>query len=293
MRSRIQLTLSVEATEVRLLIVRERRVLRWTSAPLPAGVLHNGQVVQPTAFGQAVASLVKQAKGPRRKAVVSLGGQRSLVRTLSLPAISPKLLDETVRREARRELPLPLEELYLSWQVIGDGSTTSRLQVFILGVPRESLDNCVIGLRRAGLRPVAMDLKPLALVRAVNLPDVLLADLEAETGSVILVCGFVPYIIRSVAPPGGGAPPLAERAEHLVVEIQRILDFYGSALATKHPPWSPVVCLTGALGGEEEVRARVGARWPLVEPAPPLPLPKELPLLPYLVNVGLALKRVP
>ncbi|MFQ6100201.1 MAG: type IV pilus biogenesis protein PilM [Anaerolineae bacterium] len=292
MFDRERMTLSIEATEVRLLVVRRQRLLRWDRLPLPAGVLRNGQVVQPTAFGQVIADLIERAKGPRRQAVVSLGGQGSLIRILSLPTVPPRLLGEAVQRAARRELPLPPEELYLSRQVVGD-SSAPRLQVFILGVPREALDNCIIGLRSAGVRPRAMDLKPLALVRAVNLPDVLLADLEAETESVVLVRGFVPYIVRSAALPGEAEHPLDERAEHLVVEIQRTLDFYNSTTAAEHLPWPPVVCLTGALGGEEEVRARIEAHWPLVEPAPPLPLPEELPLLPYLVNVGLALKRLP
>lgn len=291
MFSRERLTLSLEANEVRLLIAQGQDVLYWDRVSLPDDVLRNGQVVDPAAFGEAVADLIEEAGGPRRKVVVSLSGQRSLVRILKLPAVPPRLLDETVRRTARRELPLPVEELYLSWEVIGDRNA-SQLQVFTLGVPREMLDSCVVGLRSAGLRPQAMDLKPLTLVRAANLPDVLLVDVEAETESVVLTRGFVPYIVRSVALPGEAERPLAERAEHLATEIQRTLDFYSSSMAAGHPAWSPAVCLTGVLGGEEDIRMRIGVRWPLVEPAPSLPLPEELPLLPYLVNVGLVTKRV-
>lgn len=289
MFKRKRLTLSLETTEVRLLAVRGQRILRWDRLPLPAGVVRNGQIVQPAAFGQTVARLIKQANVPRRKAIVSLSGQRALVRILSLPAVPARLLDEAVRREARRELPLPLDELYLSWQAIGDRSA-SRLQVFTLGVPRETLDNCVVGLRSAGVHPVVMDLKPLALARAVNLTNVLIADVEAESESLVLVRGFVPHFVRSIGLPGADTRSPTGRADHLVAEIQRILDFYGSTQAAQHPPWSPVVCLTGALGAEEEVREQVEAHWPLVEPDPPLPVPEELPLLPYLVNIGLALK---
>ncbi len=287
---RKRLTLSLEATELRLLVVRGQRIVHWDRLPLPGDVVRNGQIVQPTAFGQAVVRQIEQAKAPRRKAVVGLFGQRALIRTLSLPSVPARMLDEAVHREARRELPLPLDELYLSWQVIGDRNA-SRLQVFTLGVPREAVDSYVIGLRSANVRPVAMDLKPLALVRAVNLPDVLIADVEAESKDVVLVRGFVPHIVRSVALPGEGQRALDERADHLAVEIQRILDFYGSTQAAHHSPWSPVICLTGALGAEAEMREQVGAHWPLVEPEPPLSLPESLPLLPYLTNIGLALKR--
>lgn len=288
MFDRERLTLSLDATEVRLMVVRGRRILRWASTPLPMGVMRNSQIAQPEAFGQVVAGLVAQLKGPR-KAVVGLNGQRALVRTLSLPAVPARLLDEAVHREARRELPLPLDELYLSWQVIGDPNA-ARLQVFALGTPRDALDSCVVGLRSAGLRPVAMDLKPLALVRAVNLPDVLIADVETGSEGVVLVRGFVPHIVRAIAVPGASARAPAERAINLVAEIQRILDFYSSAQATEHAPWSPTVCLTGSLGAEAEVREQIGAYWPLVEPDPPLSVPDDLPLLPYLTNIGLALK---
>jgi type IV pilus assembly protein PilM len=288
--SQERLTLSVEADEVRVLICRGQRILRWDRAPLPAGTLRNGQVVQLEAFGEAVVTLLQQSGAPRKKAVASLGGQRSLVRIISLPSVSARLLDETVQRAARRELPLPLDELYLSYQVLGDRNGP-RLQVFILGVPREALDSCVVGLRDVGVRLQAMDLKPLALVRAVNLPDVVLANLESQTESVVLVRDFVPYIVRSIAVPGESARSPADRAENLVAEIQRTLDFYSSTRAVEHAPWSPVVCLTGALGGEEAIRSRLGRQWQLVDPAPPLALPDEFPLLPYLVNVGLVLKR--
>jgi len=290
MFNRERLTLSIEATEIRMLVTQGQRILRWGRLPLPDGILRNGQVARPEAFGQAVGDLAEKLDAPRRQAVVSLSGQGALVRILSLPTVPPKLLDETVRRTARRELPLPLEELYLSWEAVGDRDGP-RLHVFVLGVPREAVDNCVAGLLSVDVQPQAMELKPLALVRAVDRPDVLLADLEAGTESVVLVRGFVPHIVRSVALPGEAERTLEERAEHLTVEIQRTLDFYDSTTAARHPAWSPTICLTGALGGEEKVRARIGAQWSPVEPAPPLPLPEELPLWPYLVNVGLALKQ--
>lgn len=286
-----RLAISLEATEVRLLSVRGQSILRWTTSTLAAGTVRNGQLVQPALFGQVVRELVQQVGGSRRGAVVSLSGQRSLVRILSLPSVPPQMLREAVQREARRELPLPLEELYLSWQVIGSRGA-SGCDVLVLGIPRDAVDSFIAGLRSAGVRTAAMDLKPLALVRAANLPDVLLADLEQTVGSVILVRGYVPYISRSIGLPGDTDRPLADRADHLVAEIRRTLDFYSATMAPQHPPWTPVVCLTGALAGEPEVRSRVGPLWPLVEPVPPIPLPQGLPLPPYLVNVGLALKQV-
>jgi len=283
-----RLTLSLETAEVRALVVQGQRVQRWGSVPLPDGTVRQGQIVQPRAFGQAVAQLVESVKGPRRRAVIGLGSQRSLVRILSLPPVPSRMLDEAVQREARRELPLPLEGLYLSWQVIGDRSA-SRLHVFTVGIPKEVVDTCMAGLRTARVRPVAMDIKPLALVRAVNLPNVLLVDLEKGLATLVLARDFIPYIVRSVP-----LPPEEEIwIDQLVAEIQRTLEFYHTTLSMSLPAWSVSICLTGALAADEGVRARIGALWPLVEPAPPLSVPADLPLLPYLGSIGLALKRLP
>ncbi len=286
-----RLTLSLEPGELRLLVTRGQRISGWASASLAGDVLRNGEVVQPTAFGQAVARLVEETGAPRRRTVVSLSGERSLVRILTLPSVPPQMLDEAVRRQARRELPLPLEELYLSWQLLGDRAASS-LRVITIGMPREAVENCVAGLRVAGLRPAAMDLKPLALVRAVNLPDVIVANLEQETGSVVLVRGFVPQITRSIALPGAADQSVAERAEHLAGEIDRTLECYSSTAGSGLSAWSPAVCLTGALGDAPDVVSRIAMQWPIVEPAPPLALPRNMPALRYMVNVGLAVKRL-
>jgi type IV pilus assembly protein PilM len=288
--ARETVTLNIEATEARILVAQGKNIARWDSIALPPGSMRNGQVVLPQVFGPALVELFAKVHAPRRSSVVGLSGQRSLVRILNLPSVDPKSLDETVRREARRELPLPLDDLYLSWQVIGD-QTSSRLQVFTLGVPRETLDTCMTGLRAAGVQPRAMDLKPLALARAVNLPDVLIADAEATTQDVILVREGTPIIVRSIAPPSVARTP-ADQADALAAEVQRTLDFYNSSMASGRSAWSPVVCLTGILGDNEAVHQRLGTRWTLVQPAPPLPVPPDFPLLPYLTNIGLALKQV-
>lgn len=281
--------LNIEASEARLMVMRGKRIEQWASIDLPTGAIRNGQVTQFDVVGRALDELFTRLRAPRRGIVVGLSGQRSLVRIFNLPAVEPRLLDETVRREARRELPLPLDELYLSWQIIGN-HTAPRLQVFVLGVPRETLDACMAGLRAARLQPRAMDLKPLALARAVNLPDVLIADLEALTQDVILVRGGTPLIVRSIAAPPN-ARTTEDHAAALVVEIQRTLDFYTSS-AGGRAPWSPVVCLTGKLSEHEAVRQQLEARWPLVQPSPTLPLPPDFPVRSFLTNIGLAQKRL-
>jgi hypothetical protein len=282
------ITLDIEATEARLVVFQGKAITWWGSIALPAGTMRNGVVVQPDVFGRALAGLFAQARAARRGVIVSLGGQRALVRMLSLPPIEAKLLAETVRREARRELPLPLDELYLSWQVVGD-HTAARVQVFTLGVPREMLDACVTGLRAGNIQPGAMDLKPLALARAVNLPDVLIVDVEASTQDLVLVREKTPIIVRSIGAAARMASDGRAVADALAGEVQRTLDFHSSVAAARGA-WAPMVCLTGQLATDTAIRQRL-ASWTLVEPALPVTVPPDFPTLTYLTNIGLGLKQ--
>lgn len=286
---RERLTLSLETNKVHLAVAHGRRILRGVEAALSPDVMQDGQLVDTAAFGQIIAQLVDRTKAPSHQTIVSLNEQRAMVRILTLPPVPTQLLPETVLREARRELPLPLEQLYLSWQVINPGNTT-RLQVFMVAVPRDVLDNYVIGLQLAGIQPAAMELRSLALVRAVNQPHVILLDLNTNAASVVLVRNFIPYIVRPITLLADQAKLLTERADQLIAEIQRTLDFYNTTMAATHPSWSPAICLTGDVEDADPVRDRIGSRWPLVEPDPPLQLPPNLALRPYLANIGLALK---
>lgn len=283
-----RLALSIEPGEVRALVVVGQRIVRWEKAALSEGTMRQGQIVQPRAFGEVVGRLVESVKAPTRRAVIGLGAHRSVVRILTLPPVPPRHLEEAVYREARRELPLPVDGLYLSWQAIGDRAG-GKLQVFTVGVPKEIVDTCMAGLRIARVRPVAMDLKPLALVRAANLPNVLLVDIEPGLATLVLVRDFIPQLVRSVALYEGEEELWLEQ---LVVEVQRVVDFAATTLSAGQPARTVSVCLTGQLAARPAVRSRFDGLWPLVEPAPPISLPGDLPLLPYLGSIGLALKRL-
>jgi hypothetical protein len=147
------------------------------------------------------------------------------------------------------------------------------------------------GLHAANVRPSSMDLKPLTLARAINLPDVLIADAEVATQDVILVRDGVPIIVRSIGLPQPARPP-NEQADALAAEVQRTLDFYQSSMAAGRSPWLPVVCLTGMLGADDVLRQKIGARWSLVQPSLAMAVPADLPVMLYLTNIGLALKKV-
>ena len=185
-------TLNISATNIRLLSVKGRQVKKWGNAPLAPRLVRDGLILQPKAVGATIDALFKSTKIPKKRAITSLTGLSFTYRFLSLPRMKPALLKEAIPRGARKEIPLPLEELYLSWQAIGGGH--DELDFSVVGVPRNLIDAVVQTLAEAGVKPYIMDLKPLALARAASRGDALIVALEPDCFDIVLVANGMPML---------------------------------------------------------------------------------------------------
>ena len=284
-------TLNIEEHEIRLLVVGRGKVRKWASAPLTPGLISEGLVRDPAAVGSAIRELFVSQKVSRKRVVASLTGLRSLSRVLTIPQVKPSLLESVVLREAKREMPISLDEIYLCWKALGKRGNKQR--VYILGVPQEMIDGQVEALRQAGIKPRAMDFKPLALVRAVNRKNAIITNLEDGTLDIIIVVEDVSVIVRTVAL-GRESPTPERKWDRLVEELSRTIKFYDDS--HREAGLHPGICVypSGALAEGPRFRARLQAttEHPVLVPQSPLGCPDNLPVGRFLVNMGLALKRI-
>jgi type IV pilus assembly protein PilM len=289
-------TLNIEEHEIRLLVVGRDKVGKWASAPLTPGLIREGLIRDPAAVGSVIRELFASQRVSRRRVVASLTGLRSISRVLTIPQVKPSQLESVVLREAKREMPISLDEIYLFWKVLGKRG--DKQGVYMLGVPQEVIDGQVEALRQAGIKPRAMDLKPLALVRAVNRKNAIITNLENSTLDVIIVLEDVPVIVRTVAL-GEESPTAEKKQDRLVEELSRTIKFYNDThrrITLGEAGLHPGICVypSGALAEEPRFREtlQAGIEHPLAALQPPLECPDGLPVGRFLVNMGLALKRI-
>ena len=288
--STMDVTLNISSTSIRLLSVKGRKVKKWGSAPLAPGLVRDGLIAQPKAVGAAIDALFKSMRVPKKRVITSLTGVSFTYRILNLPRMKPAHLEEAILRGARKEMPLPLEDLYLSWQAIGSGQ--DEWDFFILGMPRVLADAMVQTLAEAGIKPYLMDLKPLALARAANRRDALIVALEPDCFDIILVANGIPAIMHTMTPKGMN---LEDNIRRLTDELSKTVEFYNSS----HPqntvsPTTPLL-LTGELSADAAAGKLINAEveYPVEPLIPPLEFPPDLPAALYATNMGLALKKVP
>jgi len=161
----------------------------------------------------------------------------------------------------------------------------------VVGVPRDVLDSEVLALRAAGINPRTLDLKAMALVRAVNRERAIILNIDATSLDTVLVVGGVAEIMRTTAWQPADLT-VEDKAEHLAVALELVVGFHNSHHPTLPLDLSTPLFITGQLSGDlalmDELRERVA--YPIEPFTPPLQYPSHLPASQYAVNIGLALK---
>jgi type IV pilus assembly protein PilM len=163
---------SIAATEVRS--NGRPTVVGYGVAPLPSGVFHEGEVTDADALADALMTLFSQHK-LSRDVRLGIANQRVAVRTLFLPLIeSSDELAAAIRFQAQDEIPMPLEQAVLDWEVIGHHAAENgerRIEVVVVAARRDMLTAHLEALQKAGLRPTGIDLSAFGMIRALASGD--------------------------------------------------------------------------------------------------------------------------
>lgn len=216
------LTVAVHEGEARWTLGRPGRISTIGSVPLPPHFVDDGVIVNPVAAGEALRAAPGFPGRRRMRVVAALPAQRSVFRTLELPALRGKQFAEMAEREIRREMPMLADNAYVSWTRTTEHE--GKVRVFVIGVARDVLDSHIATLRAARLTPVAADLRVIAAARAVAQSDCIIAHVESDEIELAIFRSGVPAIVRYVAMSASMEDP--SWGQQLTEELARTLKFY-------------------------------------------------------------------
>ncbi|MFH1087612.1 MAG: pilus assembly protein PilM [Chloroflexota bacterium] len=281
-------TLYVDDTGLRLLVVRDRQIEQWAELPLEPGVVKDNVVVKEAELAAQIRRLFQGSKVKTRKVIVGLSGLRCLSRPMTLPQLPRDMLDEAVPREARRSLPVPLDQLHISWQTIP--APEGKTRVFLAAVPRLTADALLNALRQAGLRPYFMSLKPLLLAKVMEQAMGVIVDVQTTEFDIVVVSGGVPQPVRTI-PFASQGLSWQEKLTMIRNDVDRTLAFHNSNNPENPLGSSIPIFASGDLADESELLAALSKE--TEHPVLPLPSPLKCPdgfhTSRYMANIGLAL----
>jgi type IV pilus assembly protein PilM len=223
-------------------------VTRAASAELAPGVISDGEVTDVNALTESLREFFKVNNLPRRVRL-GIANQQIVVRQLDIPKIDDeKERAAAVRFQAAEAIAMPLEEVVLDHQVIGEVQSpegSPRLRVVVVAARETMISRIIDAVRNAGLRPEGIDLNAFALVRTLAVPS----D-STETARVFCHLGGVTNLAIAIGTTCLFTRPLSAQwdseddmvANALAEEIRLSIDFY---MAQPEARWVGEIVLSG------------------------------------------------
>jgi len=223
-------------------------VTRAASVDLAPGVISDGEVTDVTALTETLRDFFK-AEGLPKRVRLGISNQQIVVRHLEIPKIEDeKEREAAVRFQAAEAIAMPLEEVVLDHQVVGETVNpegAGRLRVVVVAARESMIDRIVEAVRAAGLKTEGIDLNAFALVRTLALPS----D-STETARVFCHLGGVTNLAVAVGTTCLFTRPLSTQwdsdddnvAGALAEEIRLSIDFY---MAQPEARWVGEIVLSG------------------------------------------------
>jgi hypothetical protein len=283
-------TLDIDGTTVRLLETRGGAVKNWVSAPLETrGSLEEEMSAEPESLGTIVKKLMNSSGIKTKKVVVSISGLYSVIRIVPMSTLNPNQVTEEALEELVREtMPLAEDKLYMSWQTITPDE--GEQQAFLVGVPKEVIDEEVQSLKAAGISPSILELKAMALTKTVNRKQAIILNIEPSAFDIAIVVNGMPEIVHTV-PWKPEKLSAEDKPEHLATHLELTVEFYNLHHPDAHLDPAIPLFVTGQMSEEtipkDKLQARLG--FPVESLSPPLEYPADFPISEFAVNIGLAL----
>ncbi len=155
-------------------------------------------------YADAIKTFLREANFSSDNAVVGMPEANVFTRVITYPKMSSKELNSSIIFEAEQYIPLPLEEVNYSFQIIDDEAVEEgKMSVLLVAAKKTILQKYVDILKRAGLQPKGIEPETLALQRSLyNNPTAIGASIIVNMGAqssqiIISYKGFVRFT-RSV-----------------------------------------------------------------------------------------------
>ena len=285
-------TLDIDADGIKLLEIKGNVIQKWAHVAIAPHSADEEEMLDEQSLRDAVKQLVVASGSKLGRVSASTSGLFSISRILPMPTVPSEVsTQEFVQEIVGEVMPVAADRLYLSWQILANADSAGDGKILAIGIPRTMLDNEVKSLRALGVNPRILELRAIALTRAVNRKQAIIINIEPSSIDIVIVVNGVPEAIRTIAWQEDGND-VEEKVEQLAANLGLTVDFYNAHHFETPVDLSIPVFFTGQMSGDLELTDKLGDRlgYPVESLTPQFKYPPDFPVSQYAVNIGLALR---
>jgi len=157
-------------------------------------------------LAQAILKVRKEAGITATKVTASLPTFAVFSSIINLANVDKKNIIAAINEEAKKVIPLPLEEMILDWKIIpdADGKIPSKgnMRIFITGSPKKLVRKYIDVFKKAELNLVSLETETFSLVRSLIGDDketIMITEIGANSTDIFIVKESIPVLNRSLS----------------------------------------------------------------------------------------------
>jgi len=201
------------------------KLITYGYAEETSDLLRSSKIEISDKMAKTLRKIIKKSKVTTNKAVAALPTYTVFSSSITIPDMPQKELIEAIKWEAKKFVPMPLEEMILDWKILGDvvDAESERIQapagdaesedkkiiskkgkmkrILLTAAPKDLVSRYVEVFKKADLELVSLETESFAIERSLVGNDksvVMVIDIGAKVTNIIVVSEGVPLINRSI-----------------------------------------------------------------------------------------------
>ena len=143
-----------------------------------------------------IKEVIKRANMKSRDVIASIPSFSTFSTIIEMPYISEQDLSKVMPFEAKKHIPIPLDEVVLDWSIVGTSNQGEKktplvnVEIFLAAVPKSETQRYKNIITSAGLNLIALELENSALIRALlgnDLSPTALVNIGGRSTSIVIV----------------------------------------------------------------------------------------------------------
>ncbi|MPM71318.1 Cell division protein FtsA [bioreactor metagenome] len=158
----------------------------------------DGKITESDTVVKSLRHLLTTSGVTSREAVVAISSSKIFVREITLPAMTENELKEAIKWDSENYVPYAPGSYFYDFAILPSINELESRILFV-AAPSEVVSNIVSIVKDAGLKPIAVDIEPLALYRTIDTGEnCAVLDIGAELSQIILFQKGIPCVTRSI-----------------------------------------------------------------------------------------------
>ncbi len=185
------------------------RLVTYAYAQLPSQGYDSAMTQDIDRVAAFVKKMVDKSRATTKMTIAALPVSSIFSSIISVPGSTEKEIKEAIQMQAKKLIPVPLEEISLDYKIIdteNEGESGKKVtRVLLTGAPKNLVQRYLDLAKKAGLQLISLETEAFAQIRSLVGKDrssIMIIDIGAMRTNISVIEKGIPFLNRSIATGG-------------------------------------------------------------------------------------------